>query len=171
MDPRHRTRLGAWLLRLAEAAWSPNPTLSELRNRARRGEKAPLEGIAMTTISGRASAGSPSDHDLLIRALGQLDELKDDVAALRGWNENHLNTHLLADNAFQTHLREATRREVHDEDYDKMQLELTSLHDFKTQVVTLGKLTQFIFGASMVGAMAAIASLMLTISHLIHGGG
>jgi hypothetical protein len=45
--------------------------------------------------------------------------------------------------------------------------EIAELHDFRIQVETLAKISQLIFGGSLLAAVASIASLILSLSHFM----
>lgn len=43
-------------------------------------------------------------------------------------------------------------------------------HDFRIQVQTIARMTQWIFGASLLASIAAVASLVVTLSHIFQAG-
>ena len=69
-----------------------------------------------------------------------------------------------------------TRWAIHDErhrSWEEAHLEarVDALEDWKIEMVTLGRLVKLTFGASLVGAVAAILALWETLGHVIYTGG
>jgi len=105
-------------------------------------------------------AGEPTNRELL-------DRIVRIEATLDREFQEHRHDHALIDSSIAELQRGGILREERISVISKAMPELAELHDFRIQVETLSKTAQLIFGGSLLAAIAAIASLILSMSHLI----
>jgi hypothetical protein len=79
----------------------------------------------------------------------------------------HRQDHALIDSSIGELQRGAILREERISRISQAMPEIAELHDFRVQVQMLAKTAQWIFGGSLLAAIAAIASLILSLSHLM----
>ena len=105
-------------------------------------------------------SSEPTNRELLYRIV-RIEHTLDKVFA------EHGNTHGLIDSSIAELQRGAILREERIGVISRAMPEIAELHDFRVQVQTLSKTAQWIFGGSLLAAIAAIASLILSLSHLL----
>lgn len=107
-------------------------------------------------------AGEPTNRELLDRIV-RIEQTLDKAFA------EHRGDHKLIDSSIEELQRGAIIREERLTVIAKALPEIGELHDFRIQVKTLASTAQLIFGGSLLAAIAAVASLILSLSHLLSG--
>jgi hypothetical protein len=111
------------------------------------------------TLHRRATdSGEPTNRDLML-AIEKMD--REFVEYVREHSRDHgaLQSRLgLSDTA--TAVSDVKLRNV-----ELATLDVKALHDFRVQVETLGSAIKFVVGGSVIAALAAIASLIVSIAH------
>ena len=112
-----------------------------------------------TPVRRPGDPGEPTNRELMDR-IQRIENTLDKVFT------EHTTTHQLIDSSIAELQRGAILREERLSVIAKAMPEIAELHDFRVQVQTLSKTAQMIFGGSLLAAIAAIASLILSLSHL-----
>jgi len=112
------------------------------------------------TMRRSTDQGEPTNRELLDR-IQKVEALLDRVFA------EHRSDHSLIDSSIAELQRGAILREERMNVIAKAMPEIAELHDFRIQVETLAKISQLIFGGSLLAAVASIASLILSLSHFM----
>jgi len=102
----------------------------------------------------------PTNRELLDRIV-RIEHTIDKVFA------EHRQDHALIDSSIGELQRGGILREERISAISRAMPELGELHDFRVQVQMLAKTAQWIFGGSLLAAIAAIASLILSLSHFM----
>jgi len=100
--------------------------------------------------------GEPTNREIL-------DRLEDFIA-------EHRRDHATLETRLSLHDLDSARREMSLEQLKPLVPEVQVLHDFRTEVRTIGTMTRYILGGSLLAAVAAIASLVATFGHIIQTG-
>ena len=116
--------------------------------------------MSRMTMQRRASDhGEPSNADILSRIV-ELEGKFDAFCQEHKGEHRDLNQMLAALQSA------AILREHRLTNLEKAALEISDLHDFKIQLQTIGRMTQFIVGSSLLAAIAAVVSLIVSLSHI-----
>jgi len=102
----------------------------------------------------------PTNRELLDRIV-RIEHTLDKVFA------EHHQDHSLIDSSIGELQRGGMLREERISRISQAMPELAELHDFRVQVQMLAKTAQWVFGGSLLAAIAAIASLILSLSHFM----
>jgi GTP1/Obg family GTP-binding protein len=105
-------------------------------------------------------AGEPTNRELL-------DYIQRIDRTLERFTVEHRAEHRALDSCVNELQRDAIIREERVAAIAREMPELDALHDFRIQVQTLTKTAQWIFGGSLLAAVAAIVSLVLSIAHYL----
>lgn len=118
----------------------------------------------MTEQHRRSSdAGEPTNAELLNRiALVS--------AQIDSWINEHRHDHMTLERRLATHDTASALRDHNIErligEVDHIAPEIRTLHDFQTKVETISSMLRWTFGGSLIAALAALASLVISLSHL-----
>lgn len=112
-----------------------------------------------TPVRRTTSPEEPSNRELMDR-IERVERSLDKVLI------EHTATHALIDSSIGALQRDAVLREERLSVVQRAMPEIAELHDFRVQVETLSKTAQLVFGGSLLAAIAAVASLVISLSHL-----
>ena len=115
--------------------------------------------VAPMTLHRRATdSGEPTNRDLML-AIEKIDREFSTYVREHGADHRALQTRLgLSDTA--TAVSDLKLRNV-----ELATVDVKLLHDFQVQVETLGSAIKFVIGGSLIAALAAIASLIVSLAH------
>jgi hypothetical protein len=113
----------------------------------------------MTMQRRAADHGEPTNADIMSRIV-ELEGKVDAFVAEHKTEHRDLNQMLAALQSA------AILREHRLTNLEKAALEISDLHDFKVQITTIGRMTQFIVGSSLLAAIAAVISLIVSLTHV-----
>jgi hypothetical protein len=105
-------------------------------------------------------AGEPTNRELLDR-IERMDR------TLSSFMAEHRGDHALIDSSIGELQRGSILRDERLLNLQRLLPEVAELHDFRVQVQTLSRTAQWIFGGSLLAALASIASLVLSLSHFM----
>jgi len=113
--------------------------------------------IESVTLHRRAmDAGEPTNRDILDK--------------LEAFIEEHRRDHGTLDSRLAVHDTGTALQDSRIAALQRLTDEIATLHDFRVQVETIGTSVKWILGGSLLAALAAIASLIATFSHIIQSG-
>jgi hypothetical protein len=109
--------------------------------------------MSVVTLQRRASdGGEPTNREILDKLNAFLDE--------------HRRDHSVLDARINASDKAAALLDARVVVIQRMTEEIATLHDFKVQVQTIGSSVKWILGGSLLSALAAVASLLITVSHI-----
>lgn len=111
----------------------------------------------MTQARRATDSGEPTNAELMSKLEAWIGEHRRDHLDLERRLSSHENAAVLRDSNITQLL--ASDRDLH--------REVDALHDFRVELMAYGKLVRFATGGSLIAAAAAVASLVLTITHLL----
>jgi hypothetical protein len=104
-----------------------------------------------------------ADYEPTNRAI--LDKLEGVEQTLETYVKEHGRDHVLIDRRFASYDTAAAVREIKEHGFELAAADVALLKKFQVQVETIGSMTRWVLGGSFIAALAAVASLIVSITH------
>jgi len=96
-----------------------------------------------------------------------LDKLEVVERTLETYVKEHGRDHVLIDRRFAAYDTAAAVREIKERGFELTATDVALLKKFQVQVETIGSMTRWVLGGSFIAALAAVASLIVSITHAV----